>query len=89
MGQYCINVFLEGDQEQKPRLPVDVVLKEETYHEDDAALERYNESCSAYYQSRSSSSREDTWTRQISAMMSKPIRPHMRAFLEKRGFIFL
>jgi FMN reductase (NADPH) len=80
--------FPAGEVEQKPRMPVDMVLKVEKYQEDKADMEKYNEICGAYYQSRSSGSREDTWTRQISAMMSKPNRPHMRAFLEKRGFEF-
>jgi len=77
-----------GAQEQKPRLPVDVVLKEERYHDSEAELVRYNEICGDYYQNRSSGSRDETWTRQISAMMSKPARPHMRSFLEKKGFKF-
>ena len=72
--------------EQKPRLPVNVILKEDYYQEDKADLKRYNETCRDYYQNRSSGSREDTWTRQISAMMSEPARPHMKEFLKKKGF---
>ncbi len=74
--------------EQKPRLSVDVVLKEESYQEDESELEQYNETCKTYYQNRSSGSRDETWTHQIATMMSKPMRPHMRAFLEKQGFKF-
>lgn len=77
-----------GEQEQKPRLPVDVVLKEERYQESEAGLVRYNEICADYYRNRSGASRVETWTRQIAAMMSKPLRPHMRAFLEGKGFTF-
>ena len=80
--------YAAGKHEQKPRLPVSVILKEEVYKEDEAELAKYNEICGEYYRSRSSDSREDTWTSQISAMMSKPARPHMRAFLERRGFGF-
>ncbi len=80
--------YPDEKQEQKPRLPVNVVLKEDYYQEDKTDLKKYNEICRDYYQSRSSSSREDTWTSQISVMMSKPARPHMKAFLEKRGFEF-
>jgi FMN reductase (NADPH) len=72
--------------QQKPRLPVDVILMKETYQEDNSYLNRYNDVCSSYYQTRSASARPDTWTRQISAMMSKPARPHMKEFLEKKGF---
>ena len=74
-------------QEQKPRLPVNMVLKENYYKEDKTDLKKYNEICRDYYKNRSSSSRKDTWTNQISIMMSKPARPHMKKFLEKRGFI--
>ena len=80
--------YPDGKQEQKPRLPINVVLKEDYYQEDKTDLKKYNEICRDYYQNRSSSSREDTWTSQISVMMSKPARPHMKAFLEKRGFEF-
>ncbi|MFT5880571.1 MAG: FMN reductase (NADPH) [Moritella sp.] len=74
--------------EQKPRLPVDVVLMQDTYQKDSSYLSRYNDTCSTYYQSRSASARAETWTRQISAMVSKPARPHMKEFLEKKGFDF-
>jgi FMN reductase (NADPH) len=80
--------YPDEQSEQKPRLPVSVTLKQEYYQEDKADLEKYNEICHDYYQKRSSSSRDDTWTGQISNMMSKPARPHMKAFLEKRGFEF-
>ena len=72
--------------EQKPRLPVDVILKEEYYQDNQADLKRYNDTCGDYYQNRSTGSREDTWTRQISEMVSVPMRPHMKEFLAKKGF---
>lgn len=80
--------YPDGKQEQKPRLPVNTILKEDYYQEDKTDLKKYNKICSDYYQNRSSSSREDTWTGQISIMMSKPARPHMKTFLEKKGFKF-
>jgi FMN reductase (NADPH) len=76
------------EQEQKPRLPVDMVLREERYSEGEMELARYNDICRDYYMNRSSGSRQDTWTGQIAAMMTKAARPHMRAFLENRGFRF-
>ncbi|MCF6249222.1 MAG: oxygen-insensitive NADPH nitroreductase [Desulfobacula sp.] len=80
--------YPDEKQEQKPRLPVHVVLNEEYYHKDNIDLEKYNQTCKDYYQNRSSSSREETWTHQISDMVTKPARPHMKAFLKKRGFEF-
>lgn len=72
--------------EQKPRLPVNVILKEDYYQENHIDLKRYNKICSDYYQNRSRGTREDTWTRQISGMMSVASRPHMKEFLLKKGF---
>tara|TARA_R110001606_G_scaffold361754_7_gene515389 strand:+ start:310467 stop:311213 length:747 start_codon:yes stop_codon:yes gene_type:complete len=80
--------YPEGEQEQKPRLPVNVVLKEEIYQADEVELVEYNKICAEYYQNRSSGARDETWTHQISEMMSKPARIHMRAFLDKQGFKF-
>ena len=75
-------------KEQKPRLPVDIILKEEVYQEDKAPLKPYNTVCQKYYQERSKGPREETWTRQISKMVGQVSRPHMRAFLKDKGFEF-
>lgn len=77
--------YPDGESQQKPRLPVNVILKEEFYQEDITDLEKYNETCRDYYQNRPKGSRKDTWTRQISNLMSRPSRPHMKSFLEKKG----
>ena len=78
--------YPDGESQQKPRLPVSVILKEEVYQEDIADLKHYNETCRDYYQNRSKGSRNDTWTRQVSNLMSRPSRPHMKSFLAKKGF---
>ena len=80
--------YPEGKQEQKPRLPVEAILKEDKYCTDEAALINYNKTCLDYYQSRSRAAKTQTWTAQISAMMSQPLRTHMKGFLEKKGFTF-
>jgi len=80
--------FPAVEQEQKPRLPVDAILMEDTYQIEEADLLRYNKTCSDYYASRSSGARSETWTAQIANMMSKPLRTHMKTFLAKRGFTF-
>jgi nitroreductase len=78
--------FPDEKPEQKPRLPANVVLNEDYYQENQSTLKAYNEICKEYYEHRSSGSRVDTWTSQISNMVSKPLRPHMKEFLEKKGF---
>lgn len=78
--------FPDEKPEQKPRLPAEMILHEDYYHENQTDLEKYNKTTNDYYQSRSTGSRDDTWTRQISDMVSKPSRPHMKEFLKKKGF---
>lgn len=78
--------FPDEKPEQKPRLPAEMILHEDYYHENQTDLEKYNKTTSDYYQRRSAGSRDDTWTRQISDMVSKPSRPHMKEFLKKKGF---
>ena len=78
--------YPDEQPEQKPRLPANVVLNEDYYQENQSTLKAYNETCKDYYANRSNGSRVDTWTSQISNMVSKPLRPHMKGFLEKKGF---
>jgi len=73
--------------EQKPRLPVKNILKDEYYHENKVELTQYNKTCKDYYESRTTGSRDETWTNQIAKMVSVPARPHMQEFLNKRGFL--
>lgn len=78
--------YPDEKQEQKPRLPVEMVLNKDTYNDGEIDFDPYNSICRDYYQKRSSTSRDDTWTNQIAALTSKLMRPHMKLFLEKRGF---
>lgn len=78
--------YPDENPEQKPRLPVNVILNEDYYQENPEDLKQYNETCRDYYQNRSRGSRADSWTNQISRMMSAPLRTHMKEFLNKRGF---
>jgi nitroreductase len=72
----------------KPRLPLEAVFKKETYQTngDDAALKAYDETTRAYYLSRDSNLRDETWSRQMAGFMSKIVRPHMKAFITSQGF---
>lgn len=76
------------DPPPKPRLPVEAVLFTDRYpqqHETDM-LEAYDRTTNHYYLNRSSNLRDETWTCQMADFMSRVIRPHMKAFLEKKGF---
>lgn len=76
------------DPQTKPRLPLDAVLKVDHYSDagDETRLSTYDQVCCDYYNRRDCANREDNWTQQIARLMCKEMRPHMRAFLESKGF---
>ncbi|WP_457553426.1 oxygen-insensitive NADPH nitroreductase [Desulfobacula sp.] len=82
------------DQEPaiKPRLPIDLVLKEETFHgtlgKKDAAgiLDGYDKTMQDYYLNRDSNLKDQTWRSQMADFMSRVTRPHMKSFLKKKVF---
>jgi nitroreductase len=80
--------YPDDEPERKPRLPVDIVLKKDRYSTegDHQRLEAYDEATCEYYNIRSTCRREDTWTGQMAEMMSKVMRPHMKAFINRKGF---
>lgn len=75
------------ENEHKPRLPLDLVLKTDSYQIQNEVdlLKEYDKTTEEYYKGRSSGNRGDTWTRQMARMFSKALRPHMKEFLEKRN----
>lgn len=77
------------DPEVKPRLPLDVVLKQETYDdsEDEARIADYDTHIREYYLNRTGGTKDMSWSEQISGMLVKESRPHMLPFLQDRGFL--
>jgi nitroreductase len=76
--------------EVKPRLPASLVLMEETFgcqeKERNDAFDAYDKTVRDYYLSRDSNQKDETWTGQMAEFMSQVVRPHMKSFLEKKGF---
>lgn len=78
----------------KPRLPLDLVLKEETFYgpgqgekrDPKKSLGIYDKTTRDYYLNRDSNLKDMTWRRQMANFMGKVSRPHMKSFLEKKGF---
>jgi len=84
----------------KPRLPLELVLKEDSFFGNDMEKQRsndpekapenhllsYDQTCRDYYLNRDSNLKDQTWTRQMADFMGKVTRPHMKSFLEKQGF---
>ncbi len=84
---FCIG-YPDQDPEVKPRLPLSVILKEDRYDDsaDAEAVAAFDATMQAYYRSRSSASKDSTWTRQMQVLFTSKSRPHMRGFLQQRGF---
>ncbi|MCB2149446.1 MAG: oxygen-insensitive NADPH nitroreductase [Deltaproteobacteria bacterium] len=76
------------DPPPKPRLPVEAVLFTDRYpqqHETDM-LEAYDRTTNHYFLNRNSNLKDETWSHQMADFMGRVIRPHMKVFLEKKGF---
>ncbi|CAA6802384.1 MAG: Nitroreductase [uncultured Thiotrichaceae bacterium] len=80
--------YPDQSPETKPRLPVDIVLKEETYGNKDEkeAIAEYDDLMREYYKNRSSNIKQMGWSEQMAELLGKESRPHMKAFLESQGF---
>lgn len=79
----------EGEGEKaKPRLPLEVVYKENQYQTegDEALLREYDEVIRRYYIDRTGGERNETWTEQMSDFVAKPQRPFLKEVIEGQGF---
>ncbi len=73
--------------DQKPRLPKEVILKEEFYNEqgDENLIEAYNSLINAYYSERTAGKKDDTWSKNCGSSMMAKKREYLGSFLEARG----
>ncbi len=73
----------------KPRLPLEVVLKQDRYddRDDRSRIGGYDQLLEAYYASRLGNNKRMTWSRQMAGMLEKEARPHILPFLQSRGFL--
>ncbi len=80
----------DQDPQLKPRLPLSVTLKEETYDETDDrdGIAAYDEQMREYYRERTGGKVDRVWSEDMSSLLGKESRPHMRGFLEGQGFTF-
>ena len=84
----CIG-WPDQDPEVKPRLPVSVMLKENSYTIDGEAeaIASYDEQMRNYYATRSANIKIQGWSEQMAGLLGKESRLHMRPFLEDKGFL--
>lgn len=78
----------DQDPEVKPRLPVDVVLKDGVYDDagDRERISAYDETLRGYYRTRTGGTKDSSWTEEMARLVDGERLPHMREFLAKRGF---
>lgn len=78
-----------GPSQLKPRLPLSLLLHEDAYQTrlDQAELMAYDQTMQHYYAHRATHAKQQNWTGQIKAILSKESRPFMLAFLQKKGFL--
>ncbi|EMO6898844.1 oxygen-insensitive NADPH nitroreductase [Pluralibacter gergoviae] len=71
----------------KPRLPAAILVHENRYQDvDPQALSDYDEEVAAYYLSRDSNTRRDTWSDHIRRTIIKETRPFILDYLHKQGW---
>lgn len=80
--------YPDQEPEVKPRLPLAGVLHEEHYDSaaNSKALGEYDPVVSEYYKSRTGGKKDSCWSQEMSSLLGKESRPHMKAFLAARGF---
>lgn len=74
--------------ETKPRLPLEVVLKEDRYTDiDEQHLQNYDDQVREYYRTRTGGNKDSSWSEQMAQAMSKEARPHLADSLRRQGFL--
>lgn len=80
--------YPDEDPGVKPRLPVDVMFHDDRFPEsaDQDLVDAYDRTVRDYYAKRSPKLKDRTWTRGMADFTGRIIRPHMKSYLEKKGF---
>ncbi|MFT7336765.1 MAG: hypothetical protein ACI92B_000084 [Marinobacter maritimus] len=80
--------YPDQDPEVKPRLPPEAILKEDYYQDeqDEAQVVGFDETMKKYYLERTGGNKDTNWSEQLKPLFTSKLRPHMKDFLEKKGF---
>ncbi|GIP41153.1 NADPH-dependent oxidoreductase [Paenibacillus sp. J31TS4] len=73
----------------RPRLARTAVCHKNGYQADvlEEEIARYDEQMRDYYIERTGGRRDTTWSREMADKFRSPTRPHMKRFLQERGFL--
>jgi nitroreductase len=75
------------DPQVKPRLPRALVVHENGYQPlNKTLLAQYDDQMRAYYASRISNNKDQSWSSQITTILSKEARPYMLSYLQQQGY---
>ena len=92
LPDYCVPLvglclgYPDQDPPFKPRLPKEMVYAENACPSLNAdAVEAYNQAVADYYELRKG--RPIPWKESLAKTLGNPVRPHMLAFLQKKGFL--
>ncbi|MFO8142575.1 MAG: nitroreductase family protein, partial [Marinobacter sp.] len=80
--------YPDQNPEVKPRLPLAAILKEDYYDdaEDEALVAGFDDTMARYYSERTGGNKSTNWSEQLKPLFTSKLRPHMKDFLNKRGF---
>ncbi|MCM0614186.1 oxygen-insensitive NADPH nitroreductase [Marinobacter sediminum] len=80
--------YPDQDPEVKPRLPVETILKEDYYQDeqDQAQVADFDQTMNSYYLERTGGNKDTNWSEQLKPLFTSKLRPHMKDFLLDKGF---
>ncbi len=80
--------YPDQNPEVKPRLPVETILKEDYYQDeqDEAQVAGFDKTMNKYYLERTGGGKDTNWSEQLKPLFTSKLRPHMKAFLQGKGF---
>ncbi|AOY89121.1 nitroreductase A [Marinobacter salinus] len=83
----CIG-YPDQNPEVKPRLPVETILKEDYYQDeqDIAQVAEFDKIMNKYYLERTGGNKDTNWSEQLKPLFTSKLRPHMKDFLQGKGF---
>ncbi|QAS51265.1 oxygen-insensitive NADPH nitroreductase [Halobacillus litoralis] len=76
----------DAQPDQKPRLPKQAIYFENEYRDHKETLNEFDESIAAYYQSRKTNTRHDSWTDQMLRRFTNPMRMDVTGIIKNKGF---
>lgn len=80
--------YPDQNPEVKPRLSAETILKEDYYHDeqDEVQIANFDEIMNKYYLERTGGNKDTNWSEQLKPLFTSKLRPHMKDFLQGKGF---